>query len=172
MRVLLYIVVQVFSYSGGDFFGISGWIIPRISSSERDLHVYRYYSETHFLYNNGSINARILYEVTIMNRMRKCGAYIIMKYKDIYSTSANDSLEYENTAILLMSSRKRMILNKTRLTDNRKSSSKNLPEPIPIQRFIKFSYPYKKSKFLYTDTKNRIKKHWWWSVLFSFSELE
>ena len=25
--------------------------------------------------------------------------------------------------------------------------------PIPKQRFFKFSYPYKKSKFLYTDTK-------------------
>ena len=73
-----------------------------------------------------------------MNGMRFCGIWNTSRYQNSNSTRAIDSLEYENTAILPMSSRKRMILNKTRLTDNRKSSSKNLPESIPIQRFTKF----------------------------------
>ena len=105
---------------------------------EREHGVYRYYSDTHFLYNNGSIIERILYEVEILTGMRFCGIWNISIYENSNSTRAIDSLEYENTAILPMSSRKRMILNKTWLTDNRKSSSKNLPESIPIQRFTKF----------------------------------
>jgi hypothetical protein len=56
-----------------------------------------------------------------------------------------------------MSSRKRMHLNKTWLTDNRNPFFKDLPATNTNTNSL---ISYKKSKFLYTNIKEQ-KKHWW-----------
>lgn len=64
--------------------------------------------------------------------------YILSYFPQL--TISLDSQTFRNHAILPVSSRKRMTLNKTWLTDNRNPSHRIFLLPIPIHRFIKFSY--------------------------------